>query len=311
MTGPRPPAARFAAAVEGIDPPVVVGFSGGADSVALLALAAEAGLDPVAVHVDHGLRAGSDADAGAATAIAARLGVRGIVVAVDVAAGSNLEARARAARYEALEAVRVAEGASAVLTGHTMDDQAETVVLNFLRGSGSAGLAGMAARRGALARPLLDLRRSETVEICLRLGIEPLADPMNRDPAFRRVRVRRELLPALNDVAERDVVPVLARQARVLRLESAFLDRLAAEASSALASDGGGLSAGGLATVEPVVARRVIRSWLGPPPPSEAEVERVLAVARGEARATEIAGGRRVGRSRGRLAVHGPDAPVR
>lgn len=311
MSAPRPLAARFAAAVEGIEPPVVVGFSGGADSVALLALAAEAGLDPVAVHVDHGLRAGSDADAEAATAIAARLGVRGIVVEVDVPAGSNLEARARAARYEALEAVRITEGASVVLTGHTMDDQAETVVLNLLRGSGSAGLAGMAARRGALARPLLDLRRSETVEICLRLGIEPLADPMNRDPAFRRVRVRRELLPALDDVAERDVVPVLARQARILRLESAFLDRLAAEAASTLASGDGGLSAGGLAAVEPVVARRVIRSWLGPPPPSEAEVERVLAVARGEARATEIAGGRRVGRSRGRLAVRGPDAPGR
>lgn len=311
MSAPRPLAARFAAAVEGIEPPVVVGFSGGADSVALLALAAEAGLDPVAVHVDHGLRAGSDADAEAATAIAARLGVRGIVVEVDVAAGSNLEARARAARYEALEAVRVAEGASAVLTGHTMDDQAETVVLNLLRGSGSAGLAGMAARRGALARPLLGLRRSETAGICLRLGIEPLADPMNQDPAYRRVRVRRELLPALDDVADRDVVPVLARQARILRLESAFLDRLAAEAAAAVASGDGGLSAGGLAAVEPVVARRVVRSWLGPPPPSEAEVERVLAVARGEARATEIAGGRRVGRSRGRLAVRGPDAPGR
>ncbi len=303
MTGPADPRSHPRAAFEGLGPPVVVAFSGGADSVALLALAAGAGLEPLAVHVDHGLRAGSAAEAEAAVATAEGLGTRIVVVEVDVGAGPNLEARARAARYRALEGVRAAEGATAVLTGHTMDDQAETVVLNLLRGSGSAGLAAMAPRRGTLVRPLLGLRRSETHEICRRLGVEPVADPMNLDRAYRRVRVRREVLPVLSEVAERDLVPVLSRQAAVLRDESEFLDRLAAEASARIGAPGGGLSARGLAGEDPVVARRVIRLWLGPPPPSEAEVGRVLAVARGDARAAEVAPGRRVARSGGRLSV--------
>ncbi len=310
MTGAPGPCEHPGAAFAGLRPPVVVAFSGGADSVALLALASAAGLEPVAVHVDHGLRPGSGAEAERAVATAARLGARVVVVRVDVAGGPNLEARARSARYRALEEARLAEGATAVLTGHTMDDQAETVVLNLMRGSGSAGLGGMAPCRGTLVRPLLGVRRSETVELCRRLGVEPVADPMNLDLAFRRVRVRSELLPTLSAVAERDLVPVLARQAQILRRESDFLDRLAADALDALSGGEGTLSAGALAGTEPVVARRVVRLWLGPPPPSEAEVERVLAVARGEARATEVAGGRRVARSRGRLSLPGAADPA-
>lgn len=289
-----------------LEAPVVVAFSGGADSVALLALASEAGLDPVAVHVDHGLRPDSARDAEEAAATARRLGARIVVVAVDVDAGPNLEARAREARYAALEEARARAGASAVLTGHTMDDQAETVVLNLMRGSGSAGLAGMARRRGHVVRPLLGVRRAETIEICRRSGVEPFADPMNHDPSFRRVRVRHELIPALSAVAERDVVPILARQAGILRRESGLLDRLAAGEAARLAAGDGTLPAEGLVGVDPVLARRVVRGWLGPPPPSEAEVERVLAVARGGIRATEVAGGRRVARSAGRLSVAGP-----
>src|SRR4051812_20828735 len=123
-------------ALDGIDPPVVVACSGGADSLALLALAAEIGLRPVAVHVDHGLRAGSDREADVVAEHAMRLGVPFRNESLLVGTGANMEARARAARYDALEHARAEIGATAVLVGHTADDQAETVVLNLLRGSG-------------------------------------------------------------------------------------------------------------------------------------------------------------------------------
>src|SRR5262249_62030331 len=139
-------------------PPVVVGCSGGADSLALLALAVEAGLEPIAVHVDHGLRAGSDREADVVAGAAARLCARFEARRVHVESGPNLEARARAARHDALEMARAEHGATAGLVAHAADDQAETVLLNLLRGSGSAGLAGGAAR-GGRAGPAPPARR--------------------------------------------------------------------------------------------------------------------------------------------------------
>ena len=105
-------------------------------------------------------------------------------------------------------------------SGHTADDQAETVLLNLLRGSASAGLGAMAARRDTVVRPLLGLRRSDCEAVCAAVGVTPLRDPMNADRAFRRVAVRHDVLPRLSALAGRDLVPVLARQAEVLRSES-------------------------------------------------------------------------------------------
>ena len=207
--------------------PVIVGCSGGADSVALLVLTADAGLAPIAVHVDHGLRPESASERHHVAALAADLGAGFDARLVDVAPGSNLEERARDARYEALEAARIEHGATAVLVAHTADDQAETVLLNVLRGAASAGLSGMRARPGFLVRPLLGFRRAETAALCEALGLAVLHDPMNDDEAFRRVAVRRRVLPMLEGVAGRDLVPVLARQAELLREESDFLDELA------------------------------------------------------------------------------------
>jgi len=292
--------------LEGVEAPVVVACSGGPDSIALLALAVDAGLDPIAVHVDHGLRAGSDREAGLVAATAARLGARFRAERVTVPRGPNLEAGAREARYGALERARVALDATAVLVGHTADDQAETVLLNLLRGSATAGLGGMPARRDRIVRPLLALRRIDTAALCARLGLVPLDDPMNVDPAFLRVRLRREIIPVLERAAGRDLVALLARQADVVRAESDFLDGLARAAWP----PGDGTAPTALLAGMPVVlARRAVRCWLGPPPPSLDEVERVLAVAGGEARATELAGGRRVRRSRGRLYAE-PSGPV-
>jgi tRNA(Ile)-lysidine synthase len=291
--------ASFVEEVRDLAPPVVVGCSGGADSVALLALAVDAGLVPTAVHVDHGLRPGSEREADRVRAIATRLGSDVVTVRASVCHGSNLEARARDARYDALERARVDRGAEVVLVAHTADDQAETVLLNVLRGAAASGLAGMARRNGTIVRPLLSFRRADTRGICDALRLEVLVDPMNDDRAFRRAAIRHDVLPLLGRLAERDLVPVLARQAELLRADSEFLDELAAVAWPGH----DGARAAALVALPRPLARRAVRQWLGAPPPSAAEVERVLAVAAGDARATELAGGRSVRRSAGLLAV--------
>jgi tRNA(Ile)-lysidine synthase len=192
-----------------------------------------------------------------------------------------------------------------VLTGHTMDDQAETILLNALRGAGLDGLAGMRAGPGGrVRRPLLGLRRGETAALCRAHGLTPVVDPSNEDRRFRRNRVRAEVLPLLCDVAGRDVVPILARQASLLADDSELLQELAS------AVDPTDARAIGRAPV--ALARRAVRSWLRSGeafgdveahPPSSEEVARVLAVAEGRVRACELVGGRRVHRRAGRLEV--------
>ena len=299
---PAAPAADFT----GLDAPVVVACSGGADSVALLVLATEAELAPVAVHVDHGLRADSAADVDVVRRAAESLGVPWRSVRVAVGAGPNLEARARDARYGALQVAREELGATAILVAHTADDQAETVLLNVLRGSAAAGLGGMAPRRGAIVRPLLHLRRADVRAVAAARGLEVVEDPTNADVRWRRAWIRHEVLPMLGEGSDRDLVPVLARQADLLRAESDLLDEL----GDALLTDANrnAPSTRVLRAAALPITRRALRRWLGAPPPSAADVERVLAVVRGECVAAELAGGRRVRRSHGRL--RRDDAPV-
>ncbi len=270
--------------------PVVCAVSGGPDSTALLVLAVAAGCSVTAVHVDHGLRPGSAAEADVVAANAHRLGASFRAERVDIAPGGNIEARARAARYAVLPC--------GVATGHTADDQAETVLAHLLRGAGRRGLAGMRADDGRVRRPLLALRRSETRALCDHLGLPTIDDPSNRDRALTRTRVRAELLPLLADLVDRDPVPVLVRQAELLRDEDDLLDALAAAID---ATDARALAAAPVA-----LARRAIRQRLtaGDPerhPPDAAAVERVLSVARGDAVACEVAHGWRVRRSAQRM----------
>jgi tRNA(Ile)-lysidine synthase len=273
---------------------VTCAVSGGADSLALLVLACAAGLRVTAVHVDHGLRPGSAEEAEVVRAAAERFGAAFRSVRAPVAPGPNLEARARAARCAALP--------PDALTGHTADDQAETVLLNLLRGAGLDGLAGI---RPGPTKPLLGIRRADTRALCAELGLTVVEDPSNVDPAIRRNRVRHELLPLMDDIARRDVAGLLARQAALLREDADLLESLAASIDPT--------DARALAAAPAPLARRAVRRWLrwGPEahPPDAAAVERVLAVARGEARATEIGGGRRVARRAGRLRVEGPGVP--
>lgn len=259
---------------------VTCAVSGGADSLALLVLATAAGCRVAAVHVDHGLRPGSAAEAEVVAAAARRLGARFRAERAQVAPGPNLEARARAARYAVLP--------PGAVTGHTADDQAETVLLNLLRGAGLDGLAGMGRDR----HPILGLRRAETRAVCDAEGLAPVEDPSNLDPVHRRNRVRSELIPLLDAIAQRDVAPLLARQADLLRDEAVFLDDLAGAVDPT--------NARALAAAPVVLARRALRRWLGEGqdhPPDAATVERALAVARGGSKASDVGAGRRLART--------------
>ncbi len=262
---------------------VALAVSGGADSMALLLLAYAHGLDVTIHHVDHQLRPQSHRDIDVIAPVAEKLGVELFVHVVSVDPGANLEARARDARYEVLP--------QNVMTGHTADDQAETVLINLLRGAGTRGLSAM---RPGHRRPLLGLRRTETRSLCAALEIEPVDDETNSDPKYLRNRVRGELVPLMNDLSQRDIVPLLVRSADMLRDEHDFLEELAATLDPT--------DARALAQAPLPLARRAVRAWLSHPyPPDVATVERVLAVARGDVLACDVGGGREVRRSKQRL----------
>ena len=259
--------------------------SGGADSLALLFLAHAHGLVVKAIHVDHGLRVDSSSDADVIRPITEQLGIELQVHTIAVEDGPNLEARARDARY-ALMPVDV-------MTGHTQDDQAETLLINLLRGAASQGLGGM---RPGTTRPLLNVRRSETHAVCEAMGVTPVVDSTNTDPRFLRNRVRAELLPLMADLSRRDPAPLLARTADLLRADNDLLDALAADIDPT--------DAIALATAPLPLARRAIRQWLANPyPPDLATIERVLSVARGDVLACDIGENREIRRSKQRLSI--------
>ena len=259
--------------------------SGGADSLALLLLAVNADLKVTAWHVDHGLRETSNDEGEMVFKVASDLGVKARRIKAFVEDGPNLEARARDARIKVLP--------PQVLTGHTADDQAETVIMNLLRGSGVQGSAGIGEPH---RRPILGLRRSETKELCLLEKLDPVNDPMNFDPRFTRNRVLNEVIPLLAEVAGRDPVPLLARYAN-----------LAGEASGILGDLVKDLDITDVRSVDdnsdPVV-KFAIQEWLSDKiglPPDSSSINRVLQIVRGEIKGTEIPGGFRVDRSQGKV----------
>ena len=213
---------------------VLVALSGGPDSLALAAgLGFEApklGLRAGAIIVDHGLQDGSAEVAERAASQAQALGLDPVIIrSVKVVPQSGPEADARTARYAALEAVAKETGAVAVLLGHTLDDQAETVLLGLTRGSGATSLAGMSEINGIYRRPLLGIRRQDTVAACADQQLEPWNDPHNEDSAYTRVRIRTEIMPMLEDKLGPGVAEALARTAEQLRPDAGVLDALTAE----------------------------------------------------------------------------------
>lgn len=214
---------------------VLVGCSGGPDSLALLAAAAfegpRLGLRVDAVVVDHGLQPDSAQIAAQADQACRQAGAGHVlVIAAQVApTGEGPEAAARTARYRAFERAIAASSARLMLLGHTLDDQAEQVLLGLARGSGARSLAGMPARRGQYVRPLLEVPRALVHQACADLGLQAWHDPANRDPRFARNRVRHRVLPVLEDELGPGVAAALARTAAQLAEDTAALDELAAD----------------------------------------------------------------------------------
>jgi tRNA(Ile)-lysidine synthase len=244
---------------------ILVGVSGGADSLALAAGAAWcgrrveelAGLPVSAIVVDHGLQEGSAGVAARAAAQVESLGVPAEVVQVEVTErGDGPEADARVARYRALLADRDA----LVLVGHTLDDQAETVLLGLARGSGTRSLAGMSSRQGRLVRPLLGVRRSETEAACREAGLEWWSDPHNADPTYSRSRLRGAL-STLSDALGPGLAEALARTAELCRTDADLLDTLAARLLVE-ASQAEGLSVAPLHTADRALRDRALLTWL-------------------------------------------------
>lgn len=249
---------------------MLVALSGGPDSLALAAATAfeapRAGLRAGAVIVDHGLQFGSADVAANAARQATALGldpvlIRTVTVETTGSTGGP-EAAARTARYSALTAAAGETGAAAVLLGHTLDDQAETVLLGLARGSGATSLHGMERGSGLYRRPLLGVRRSTTVQFCADAGQKPWTDPQNSDPAFARVRVRTRVLPLLESELGPGIAEALARTAEHLREDSDALDRFAEEVAEELAEiaeAGISLPVAALASNPAALRQRLIR----------------------------------------------------
>jgi tRNA(Ile)-lysidine synthase len=246
---------------------VLAACSGGADSLALAAaLAHEAprrGLRAGGVTVDHGLQPGSADRAREVARVLTAIGldpVACVPAAVPGAPGNGgPEAAARTARYTALAVVARQTGAAAILLAHSLDDQAENVLLGLARGSGTRSLAGMPARRGSYRRPLLDVSRATLRASCQALGLDPWDDPHNADPAYARARVRHRALPALEDALGPGIAGALARSARQLRANADALEDLAG-GQAELARDGDGAWDAGLLAGQPAAIRtRLLR----------------------------------------------------
>lgn len=238
--------------------PALIGLSGGPDSLALVAAAAAKGIDARALVVDHGLQPGSADIAAKAAEQSERLGVPAAVVSVDVTAapGESIEAAARDARYQALaQAARSGSVPRDIWVAHTLDDQAETLLLGALRGNPAGMAPEMELESGVrVVRPFLGIRRENTVGACAELGLKPWHDPMNDDPAYRRVAIRQSVIPALGEIIGGDAAPALARTAARIAADHALID-----ATSTLTPTN---DCAALAANPPPIRQRRILAWL-------------------------------------------------
>ncbi|MBP5800719.1 tRNA lysidine(34) synthetase TilS [Microbacterium maritypicum] len=250
---------------------VIVALSGGADSLALAAATAfeapRRGLRAASVTVDHGLQDDSAEVAARAARTAAELGLDPLVVRVDVAGEGGPEAAARDARYRVLREAAADVRAAAVLLGHTLDDQAETVLLGLARGSGATSLQGMAPVRDdddgvRWVRPLLGVRRETTRVFCAASALDPWDDPHNLDDRYARVRVRERVLPVLEAELGPGIAEALVRTAEQLREDAEAFDEMIQETIEDIvehAEAGISVSAAALAANPAALRNRIIR----------------------------------------------------
>ncbi len=246
---------------------VLVAVSGGPDSVALLAamvqLAARFQIQVLAAHFNHRLRgAEADHDQAAVECLAARLGVRCVVGAVGVLDGPGMEARARTARYAFLHRAAETWGCRRIATGHTQDDQAETVLMRLLRGSGPEGLRGIhTVRRDGVIRPLIGCTRAEVLAFLQAAGLPFCTDTSNTNRRFLRNRVRHDVLPVLRAINPQ-VDRALATAATLHAGESAWLEAWVARQLASVAADDGTLPLDVLQQTPAALRGRLVRAWL-------------------------------------------------
>lgn len=291
--------------------PVLVALSGGADS-AVLAWLLSVSHQPVrALFVDHALE-GSLMLQAAAISIADHLGMKFDSVPAPIGRDEpSFEDAARAARYEALQAA--AKPDEVIVTGHTADDQAETVLGHFLRGAGAAGLAGIPARRGRIARPLLAIARQETRALARELGLPFVDDPQNQSFRLRRNRLRHELIPHLEESYNPQLRSALRRTAALMAADDDALEGLAARVPFVLDGEAVAIPSTLLGVLNEAVATRVVRRAVreirGPHAGSHHEVTAVLEVAGRRRRGAELSGGIRVERE-GPMVVLSSQPPI-
>jgi tRNA(Ile)-lysidine synthase len=246
---------------------VLLAVSGGADSTALLMGTARVApalrLRVEVATLNHGLRLESEAEVQAVACLAAGQGLPCHVRELHLSPGPGLEARAREARYAALEALRRERGLDAVATAHTASDQAETLLMRLARGTALRGAGGIQASRAGLVRPLLEVTREEVLDFLAAGDVSFWTDPMNSDPAFFRTRIRKDALPALSRAAGYPVEARLASFARHAAEDDALLSRMADEAWTRLALEDGSLDAPGVRALESPLRRRVLARLLG------------------------------------------------
>ncbi|RKH04619.1 tRNA lysidine(34) synthetase TilS [Corallococcus sp. CA053C] len=246
---------------------VLLAISGGADSTALLAGTARI-RDSLRLRVevatfDHGLRAEAADEVAAVARLSARLGFACHVRSLALSPGPGVEARAREARYATLEVLRKEHNLDAVATGHTMNDQAETLLMRLARGTALRGARGIHAEGATLIRPLLACSRADVLAFLRAEGLDFVRDPMNADPALFRTRVRTGALPALDEAAGFSTLEHLANFARLAAEDESLLARLADASWERLSLPGGGLDAVGVRALEAPLQRRVLARLLG------------------------------------------------
>lgn len=270
---------------------ILIACSGGADSLGLALIAYAMNLDITVAYIEHELSIETQACSLLVKQLADDLDADFVTRNLSMSqVTSNIEETARELRYGALEDLATQMQCDVIFTAHHLDDLAETLVINMIRGAGS-GAASLVRQRGRIVRPLLHWRKKMLEELVDACGYDYFSDPGNEKNKFVRNRVRHEVFPLLNDVSQRDVVPLIARMARTMKDDQDFLSAYAASLWPGDSPDTRLLS-----QLDPVLQRHALRQWVSGLAPSSDELDRILEVVHHKVPRTQISGNRTIWR---------------